>query len=108
MHLSEENEAGSVQNSGEDLAEMNAELKRQLKASQLQVTRLKIDTEKSTHLLKLFDSKMKDVNQMMEQNNIQKKLYVSSLKKYLIELEEKNRKEKRQWCNEQQIRLGRW
>jgi hypothetical protein len=30
------------------------------------------------------------------------------LKKYLIELEEKNKREKRHWINEQQVRLGRW
>lgn len=44
---------------------------------------------------------MKEVQQVIEQNTIQKKLYIQAMKKYLIELEEKNRKEKRHWCNEQ-------
>ena len=56
----------------------------------------------------MFDQKMKEVQQVIEQNTHQKKLYIQSIKKYLIELEEKNRKELRQWCNEQQVRLGRW
>jgi hypothetical protein len=56
----------------------------------------------------MFDQKMKEVQQVIEQNTHQKKLYIQSLKKYLIELEEKSRKELRQWCNEQQVRLGKW
>jgi len=51
---------------------------------------------------------MKEVQSIIEQNTHSKKLYVVALKKYLIQLEEKNRKEKRHWINEQQVRLGRW
>lgn len=35
-------------------------------------------------------------------------MYIQALRKYLTELEEKTRRERRTWCNEQQIRLGRW
>ena len=37
----------------------------------------------------------------------QKKIYIETLIKYLVDLEEKTRKEKKVWLNEQSIRLGR-
>lgn len=44
---------------------------------------------------------------MIEQNDCQKKIYQDTMIKYLTALEEKTRKEKRVWLNEQAIKLGR-
>ena len=44
---------------------------------------------------------------MLEQNDSLKRLYVDTLIKYLTELEDKNRKERRIFLNEQSIKLGR-
>ena len=44
---------------------------------------------------------------MIEQNDNMKRLCTDTLIKYLTELEDKNRREKRLWLNEQAIKLGR-
>lgn len=44
---------------------------------------------------------------MIEQNESMKRLCTDTLIKYLTELEDKNRREKRMWLNEQAIKLGR-
>lgn len=44
---------------------------------------------------------------MIEQNESMKRLCNDTLIKYLTELEDKNRREKRMWLNEQAIKLGR-
>ena len=44
---------------------------------------------------------------MLESNESLKRLYVDTLIKYLTELEDKNRKERRIFLNEQSIKLGR-
>ena len=36
-----------------------------------------------------------------------KRIYTDTMIKYLTELEDKNRKERRMWLNEQSIKLGR-
>jgi hypothetical protein len=69
---------------------------------------MKIENEKNSQLFHMFDHKMKEVQQVIEQNTHSKKLYIAALKKYLIQLEEKCKRERRQWINEQQVRLGRW
>lgn len=69
---------------------------------------MKVENEKNSQLFQIFDQKMKEVQQIIEQNTHLKKLYIAGLKKYLIQLEEKTRKEKRLWINEQQVRLGRY
>lgn len=44
---------------------------------------------------------------MLEQNESMKRLYIDTMIKYLTELEDKNRKERRIFLNEQSIKLGR-
>ena len=44
---------------------------------------------------------------LLEQNEGMKRIYTDTLIKYLTELEDKNRKERRMWLNEQSIKLGR-
>ena len=44
---------------------------------------------------------------MLDQSEQKKSMYVDTLVKYLTELEDKIRKEKRIWLNEQAIKLGR-
>ena len=68
------------------------ELKSRLAKSQSEMHQLKIENEKNSQLFAMFDQKMKEVQNVIEQNSMQKKLYVQALKKYLIELEEKNRR----------------
>eukprot|EP00350_Pseudokeronopsis_sp_OXSARD2_P011001 CAMPEP_0170553866 /NCGR_PEP_ID=MMETSP0211-20121228/11704_1 /TAXON_ID=311385 /ORGANISM="Pseudokeronopsis sp., Strain OXSARD2" /LENGTH=436 /DNA_ID=CAMNT_0010862487 /DNA_START=666 /DNA_END=1976 /DNA_ORIENTATION=- len=51
---------------------------------------------------------MKDIQSVVDSYDCQKKIYIDTLIKYLVDLEEKTRKEKRIWLNEQAIRLGRF
>ena len=44
---------------------------------------------------------------LLEASESQKKIYIDTLIKYLTELEDKLRREKRMWLNEQSIKLGR-
>lgn len=66
-----------------------------------------VEAEKNSSLLKIFDSRMKDVQQIVDSHVCQKKIYKEAMTKYLQMLEEKTRKEKRLWLNEQAFRLGR-
>ena len=47
------------------------------------------------------------MQQMLETNESMKRIYTDTLIKYLTELEDKNRKERRIFLNEQSIKLGR-
>jgi hypothetical protein len=44
---------------------------------------------------------------LLEQNESLKRIYIDTMIKYLTELEDKNRKERRIFLNEQSIKLGR-
>ena len=44
---------------------------------------------------------------LLESNESIKRLYIDTMIKYLTELEDKNRKERRIFLNEQSIKLGR-
>ena len=66
-----------------------------------------IEVEKSTQLFTVFDQQIRDMQGLLEQNEGMKRIYTDTLIKYLTELEDKNRKEKRMWLNEQSIKLGR-
>ena len=44
---------------------------------------------------------------LLESNDSMKRLYIDTMIKYLTELEDKNRKERRIFLNEQSIKLGR-
>ena len=44
---------------------------------------------------------------LLESNESMKRLYIDTMIKYLTELEDKNRKERRIFLNEQSIKLGR-
>lgn len=44
---------------------------------------------------------------MIDSYESQKRLCTDTMIKYLTELEDKNRREKRMWLNEQSIKLGR-
>ena len=58
-------------------------------------------------MFSIFDQKMRSVQQIIEQNNAQMRLYRHALHKQLTNLEQITRKERRVWLNEQSIRLGR-
>ena len=55
----------------------------------------------------MFDQQIREMQSMLESNESLKRLYVDTLIKYLTELEDKNRKERRIFLNEQSIKLGR-
>ena len=76
------------------------ETKRQLREKTIEV-------EKSTQLFSMFDQQIREMQSMLESNESLKRLYVDTLIKYLTELEDKNRKERRIFLNEQSIKLGR-
>lgn len=59
-----------------------------------------VEVEKNSSLLKIFDSRMKDVQYTLDNYVSQKKIYKETMTKYLSMLEEKTRKEKRIWLNE--------
>lgn len=44
---------------------------------------------------------------IIQENDSMKQIYIDTLIKYLTELEDKLKKEKRMWLNEQSIKLGR-
>ena len=50
---------------------------------------------------------MRNFQTMLEHSEQKKQIYVETLIKYLVELEDKIRREKRIWLNEQAIKLGR-
>ena len=55
----------------------------------------------------MFDQQIREMQSLLESNDSLKRTYVDTLIKYLTELEDKNRKERRIFLNEQSIRLGR-
>lgn len=65
------------------------------------------EVEKSNQLLNQFSSQIKEIQAVFEQQETQKKVFIESHIRTLTALEEKMRKEKRVWLNEQAIRLGR-
>lgn len=86
--------------SRKDLGSENEALRAELEALKVQLRSKEIENEKNAQLFNMFDQKMKEVQQVIEQNNSQKRQYVQALHKYLIGLENKSRKEKRIWLNE--------
>lgn len=58
-------------------------------------------------MLNTFSLQIKEYTALFDQHEIQKKLFIESHIKTLTLLEEKIRKEKRIWLNEQAIKLGR-
>ena len=55
----------------------------------------------------MFDQQIREMQVLLEQNESMKRVYVDTMIKYLTELEDKNRKERRIFVNEQSIKLGR-
>lgn len=66
-----------------------------------------IELEKSTQLFSVFDQQVREMQTMIDSYESMKRLCTDTLIKYLTELEDKNRREKRMWLNEQSIKLGR-
>ena len=55
----------------------------------------------------MFDQQIREMQTLLEQNESMKRLYIDTMIKYLTELEDKCRKERRIFLNEQSIKLGR-
>ncbi|CDW74566.1 protein kinase domain containing protein [Stylonychia lemnae] len=91
----------------QQIKDENDQLKRNLD-NQMKLFRQKEEEHsKSNQLLNTFNQQIKEITSLYEQQEAQKKLYIESLVKTLTSLEDKLRKEKRIWLNEQAIRLGR-
>jgi hypothetical protein len=48
----------------------------------------------------VFDQQIHEMRSLLETSEAQKKIYIDTLVKYLTELEDKLRREKRMWLNE--------
>ncbi len=90
-----------------ELREENERLKRQNSEKTLELRGKQETIDRSDNMLGQFDQKMKEFVGVIESHDCQKNIYKETLIKYLIDLEDKTRKEKRIWLNEQAIRLGR-
>jgi len=55
----------------------------------------------------MFDQQIREMQSLLESNESLKRIYIDTMIKYLTELEDKNRKERRIFLNEQSIKLGR-
>jgi hypothetical protein len=74
---------------------------------QAQLSKKSIEIEKSQQLFQMFDQQIRDFQGMIGNHETSKSLYKDTIIKYLTELEDHRRKERRLWINEQGIRLGR-
>lgn len=82
-------------------------LRAQLAECRSQLRSKSIELEKSTQLFTMFDQQVREMQVMIDSYESMKRLCTDTLIKYLTELEDKNRREKRMWLNEQSIKLGR-
>ncbi len=82
-------------------------LRKELEDRDRIIKQKEVEIERSNQLLNTFSSQIKDIQAVFEQQETQKKVFIESHIKTLSALEEKMRKEKRIWLNEQAIRLGR-
>lgn len=87
--------------------DMVEQLQKELSETKRQLKEKTIEVEKSTQLFTMFDQQVREMQGLLEQNESLKRLYIDTLIKYLTELEDKNRKERRIFLNEQSIKLGR-
>ena len=55
----------------------------------------------------MYEQNLYEMRSLLENQESQKKIYIDTIIKYATEFEEKLRKEKRVWLNEQSIKLGR-
>lgn len=58
-------------------------------------------------MFSLMDHQIRELQSIITNHETSKTLYKDTLVKYLTELEEMRRKDRRMWLNEQGIRLGR-
>ena len=82
-------------------------LRAELESTKKQLREKTVEVEKSTQLFTMFDQQVREMHVLLEQNDSMKRVYVETMIKYLTELEDKNRKERRIFLNEQSIKLGR-
>lgn len=66
-----------------------------------------VELEKSKQLFTVYEQQHQDFKTHLEMSENKKQMYTETMIKYLTELEDKLRKEKRMWLNEQSIKLGR-
>lgn len=83
------------------------QLRSELESTKRMLKEKSVEVEKSTQLFTMFDQQIREMQVLLEQNESMKRVYVDSMIKYLTELEDKNRKERRIFLNEQSIKLGR-
>lgn len=82
-------------------------MKKELEDKDILLRQKEIELEKNNQCLSTYNTQIKEIQSVFETHEAQKKLFIESHVKTLSQLEEKIRKEKRIWINEQAIRLGR-
>lgn len=76
------------------------QLRAELESTKRILKEKSVEVEKSTQLFTMFDQQIREMQVLLEQNESMKRVYVDSMIKYLTELEDKNRKERRIFLNE--------
>ena len=89
------------------LIQENQRLTTEVDKQKTDIENKEAELEKSHQVMETWETQMVAFREQNEQNSSKQKHYHEALVKYLTQLEEKIRKEKRIWLNEQQIRLGR-
>ena len=90
-----------------DIIEELERLRREVEDKDRILKQKELEIDRSNHLLNTFNTQIKEIQSVFEQQETQKKVFIESHIKILTQLEEKLLKEKRIWLNEQAIRLGR-
>ena len=67
---------------------------------QTQLNKKTVEVEKSQQLFQMFDQQIKDFQGLIDHHETSKSLYKDTIIKYLTELEDHRRKERRLWINE--------
>lgn len=83
------------------------QLQAQLLECQKDRDKLALELEKSAKLRDIQETQILEYQRMSDQEGKMKQVYINTLISYLTQLEEKHRKERRMWLNEQAIKLGR-
>eukprot|EP00347_Sterkiella_histriomuscorum_P019462 403341542 len=107
MTVQSQNNDSQITKILQNLQEENEKLKKDLDQQLRSMNQKEEELRKSDQLLHTFNQQIKEVTQLYEQQESHKKLFMESHIKTLTLLEDKLRKEKRIWLNEQAIRLGR-
>lgn len=78
----------------------NSSMQTEIQSLRQQLQQKETELQKKSQLLQMFEQRMPEVNTIIERNTVQKRQYVQALHKYLVQLEQVNRRQRRVWINE--------